>query len=129
MAKITWNTDCNAPGCPGEIVHPDGRTVMVQTDWDYLGVASTFGWRLSSVQRAPRYCCGEETSCDDPTCTAARELAAKIAKRGPCEHDGTDGTIDCPDCGVTADEFISAADDWLAENDGATADDPGYFED
>lgn len=130
MAKITRNTNCNAPGCLGMIEHPDGRTVLVQTDWDYPGVASTFGWSLALVQRAPHYCCGEEAPCDDPACTectAARELAAEIEECGPCDHDRTDGTIDCPDCGVTAGEFISAAADWLSENDGATADDPGYF--
>ena len=44
-----------------------------------------------------------------------------------CQHDGTDGTVDCHECGVTAGEFISAARDWLDNNDGATAEDPGYF--
>jgi len=31
-------------------------------------------------------------------------------------------------CGVQAGEFISAAGEWLRENDGVTADDPGYFD-
>jgi hypothetical protein len=44
-----------------------------------------------------------------------------------CAHDGTDGTVDCKHCGVTAGEFIAAAGEWLRDNDGATADDPGYF--
>ena len=42
--EITWNTDVNAPCCPGEIVAEDGRTVLIQTDWDYPGFAITFGW-------------------------------------------------------------------------------------
>lgn len=97
---ITWDTDANAPGCAGRIVNDnDGRDILVQTDWDYPGTASTFGWNMGDVRN----------------------------KNGPCDHRGTDGTVDCPDCGVTASEFIAAAGAWLSENDGATADDPGYF--
>jgi hypothetical protein len=97
MGQITWNTDVNAPGCPGEIVNDDGRTVLLQTDWDYPGVASTFGWDIRDVLD------------------------------NPCDHNGTDGTVDC-ECGVTASEFIAAARQWLDDNDGAVMDDPGYFD-
>lgn len=45
-----------------------------------------------------------------------------------CQHDGTDGTIDCVSCGRTAADFIGAAADWMDEHDGETADDSGYFE-
>jgi hypothetical protein len=92
---IRWNTQVDAPGCPGEIVNDDGRTVLVQTDWDYPGVARTFGWSPREVQREDR---------------------------PPCDHRSTDGTVDCPACGVTAGEFIAAAREWLEEHDGATAD-------
>jgi hypothetical protein len=73
MSMITWNTNVNAPGCPGEILSEDGRSVLVQTDWDYPGVANTFGWSPKSVQKCPncnhisaavngeRYAC---TECD-----------------------------------------------------------------
>lgn len=101
---ITWNTDCNAPGCPGEIVAADGRTILIQTDWDYPGTAQTFGWSLTEVQQEGR-------------------------KDNPCDHDGTDGTVQCPECRLSPGAFISAAYDWLVENDGVTANDPGYFGD
>ena len=99
---IMWNTDVNAPCCPGEIVDQEtGKTVLVQTDWDYPGVASTFGWSLRDVQQPDR---------DEP-----------------CNHDRIDGTVDCEDCGLTASDFIGAAEEWLSDNDGVEADDPGYF--
>ena len=102
MNPITWSTDVNAPCCPGEIVAEDGRSILVQTDWDYPSVAQSFGWSLRNVQRCP-YC-------------------------GGCDHSSTDGTVDCPECGVTAGAFIAAAGEWLRDNDGTTAEDPGYFE-
>ena len=100
--KITWNTEVNAPCCPGEIVNGDGRSVLVQTDWDFPSVAGSFGWSPNFVQ-----------VCDEPG--------------RYCDHDGTDGTVDCS-CGVTAGDFISAARGWLDDHDGATVEDPGYFE-
>lgn len=30
------------------LVADDGRDILVQTDWDYPGVASTFGWQACS---------------------------------------------------------------------------------
>lgn len=107
--QITWNTDVNAPCCPGEIVNEDGRSILIQTDWDFPGVARTFGWDMKDVQKWP----DEE------------ELAK--AEFEPCDHESTDGTVKCKDCGCTPSDFISAAYDYLRENDGATADDPGYF--
>lgn len=98
--KITWNTDVRAPGCPGEIVTEDDRTLLIQSDWDFPGVASTFGWSCRRVQIRPGF---------------------------DCDHRGTDGTVTCPDCYVSAARFIEDARVWLEEHDGATADDPGYF--
>jgi hypothetical protein len=102
MSRIYFDTECNAP-CVGMIVlaSDTSRTVLVQTDWDYPGVAQSFGWSLTELQRN---------------------------RRTPCQHSGTDGTIDCPDCGIPASEFISAAGDWLQSNDGVSAEDPGYFD-
>jgi hypothetical protein len=81
-------------------VSDDGQTVLVQTDWDFPATAETFGWSTRNVQVCPE--------CD-------------------CDHNGTDGTVDCPDCGIKAGDFIDAAREWLDNNDGVTAEDPGYF--
>jgi hypothetical protein len=102
-------------------VADDGRTVLVQTDWDYPGTASTFGWNIADVQQ-PLYCDDEDTPCDDMSCPVC------TADHPHCDHCGTDGTVDCRDCGVTASEFIGAAREWLENNDGAQAEDPGYFD-
>lgn len=103
MATITWNTEVNAPCCPGEILsHDERRSILIQRDTDFPSVAQTFGWSLASVQKRGKH---------------------------KCAHDGSDGSIDCRECGVTALQFINAARDWLEANDGATAEDPGYFND
>lgn len=127
--QITWNTEVNAPCCPGEIIAEDGRTVLIQTDWDYPGVAGSFGWSTQLVQHCPE--CGVvHVDRDDVhsrgypvefNCPDCRRLCIN-----PCPHQTTDGTVDC-DCGMPAGEFIDAARDWLESNDGATASDPGYF--
>lgn len=93
----------DAPCCI-KIVAEDGRDVLIQVDYDYPGIASTFGWNMREVQ---------------------------VQNAGyygvPCDHSGTDGTIDCPDCGIKAGTFISAASEWISDHDGASAEDPGYF--
>ena len=87
------------------IVNDDGQDILVQVDYDYPGVASTFGWSLAAVH-----------------------LSRMTGTAGSaCEHGETDGTIDCPACGTSASEFIAAASEYLREHVGATADDPGYF--
>jgi hypothetical protein len=65
-------------------------SVLVQTDWDFPGVAQSAGWSLDMVQ-------GQAIDCD---------------------HDSTDGTVDCDGCGLSANEFISAARDWLYDHNG-----------
>lgn len=72
------------------IVHDDGRELVIQSDWDYAGVASTFGWSH--------------------------------------EHGATDGTIDCPDCGMTAGELLAEAQAYLDDHIGDSVSDPGYFD-
>jgi hypothetical protein len=142
MGMITWNTDVNAPCCPGEIIGPryrDDETgrftndrILIQTDWDYPVTARSFGWDMRTVQSAPyRECpqCGYRENiddCDDEFCPDCPDTRMEL-HTSDCEHRGTDGTVDCPECGLTASAFISAAGDWLDENDGATAIDPGYF--
>ncbi len=143
MGQIFWNTDVNAPGCPGEIQGERRRDrILIQTDWDYPATAQTFGWSLRDVQNCNRRAdfefgveCGvlvcEECrepfypmEVDDGQCP---ECGGHCVAMKVCDHDSTDGTVDCKVCGVTALEFITAADQWLRDNDGATADDPGYF--
>ena len=132
---ITWNTDVSAPCCPGEILNDDdNRSILIQTDWDYPSVASSFGWSLRQLQKCPT--CGklhkdvlvrgghECWDCDD----CDENPDGYTIGINTCEHDGTDGTVDCPNCGLTAGDFISAAREWLEDHDGATADDPGYFD-
>ena len=83
-----------APGCyllrRIEDDHETRDTILVQTDWDFPGVAQAFGWT-------------------------------------PCHCGGTDGTVDCRDCGRTAGEMITEADQYLFEHDGERVEDPGYF--
>lgn len=162
MGIITWNTNVNAPFCPGEIVGSDitfacgfypctcnppcdgvKQSILVQHDWDYPGVASSFGWSIREIQklladRALRFALMElhESIADNPANEAdtLEKLMLLVAesweteKNEPCEHGGTDGTIDCPDCGLRASSFIEAAGAWLRGHNGATADDPGYFQ-
>ena len=49
---IIWNTEINAPCCPGEIVNleDESQSILIQTDWDFPGVATSFGWSLREVQ-------------------------------------------------------------------------------
>lgn len=78
--------------------------LLVQTDYDYPGVASSFGWSVVNVEEPKPH-----------------------AFSTPCEHGATDGTIECA-CGTPASTFIASARDWLDDHLGDTADDPGYFE-
>jgi len=91
-----------ADGLPLIVNVDDGRSILVQTDYDYPGVASTFGWSL------PALVLPDGTLC-------------------PSDHDGTDGSIQCPGCGQPASYFIEAAGAYLRDEVGATAQDSGYF--
>lgn len=48
------------------IIHDDGRDILVQTDWDFPGLASTFGW----TPKKKRGCLHRETdgTIDCPVC-------------------------------------------------------------
>jgi hypothetical protein len=76
----------------------DGRRVLVQLDYEFPGLARTFGWSISAAI---------------PGC---RE-----------NHDQTDGSIACPACGTSAGVFISKASEFLEEGPDPI-EDPGYFE-
>jgi hypothetical protein len=94
-------------GTPGFILvavgpdeKPTGLTLLVQTDWDYPALASDFGWNIREVQF------------DGTT---------------GCDHSGSDGTVRCPNCSLTADAFIESARNFLLDSIGNIAPDPGYF--
>ena len=78
----------------------EDSTRLVQTDLDYPGLASTFGW------------------------------FPKPGPNMHCVHAGTDGTIDCPTCGKPASEFIQEAAEYLDDcvAVGEVVEDPGYFD-
>ena len=105
MSKIMIDTEVNALGCPCRILGFDDdrlptRSILVQSDWDYPGYARAFGWDIKSVQ---------------------------VDDEQPCDHNATDGTVDCKECGCKAGAFISAAGEFLSDNDGLETTDPGYF--
>lgn len=130
--KITLDANPSDAPCCLKIIADDGRDLLVQTDWDWPGIASTFGFSLASVQKCDK--CGKTSEkhfnrvvkfC--PHCINAVGFPGTNVG-STCHHSATDGTIDCPECGIRAGEFISAARQWMADNDGAQADDPGYFD-
>lgn len=69
---------------------------LVQCDWDYPAEACAIGWNLTRVQW--RY--GE---------------VIHLARRSDigCDHNGTDGTVKCPHCGIPAIKFIQFAAEYL----------------
>ena len=127
----------------------NGKSILIQSDWEYPSFACLFGagasddgyeseepsFTLKHVQTKIHLLCrpsrgrglkqkapieGMKTNFGRPTLEREPELE-------DCEHSCTDGTIDCRDCGVTVSEFITAAHTWLSNNEGAEAEDPGYF--
>lgn len=89
------------------------RSLFVQSDRDYCRLANSFGWTPSQAYGVwidpsiPKTANGDDNY---------------------CLHVNTDGTIPCA-CGCQPADFIESARDYLEENIGAVADDPGYFED
>lgn len=100
-----------AQGAPGYVISNEaGDEVLVQSDYDYPATATTFGFVLSALPL--------------PTGNAG----VSPSDWCPSDHDGTDGTIPCPSCGLPASFFIDAARGFLNDNLGTTTDyDPGYF--
>lgn len=66
------------------------------SDWDYPGFAQSLGWNI------------RESS-------TPKDKHGRFQKK--CSHMGTDGTVDCPDCGKSATAFISEASDFLFEHE------------
>ena len=98
-------TPDNAPCCLLAVAD-DGRSLLIQTDWDWPGFASDFGWTPARVQVQNYSYYGGKA----------------------CPHDGTDGTVDCDSCGMTATAFITDAGRMLRElaDSDESAEDPGY---
>jgi hypothetical protein len=71
----------------------------VQVDYEFPKAAESVGWTHRRVQKR-----GSRTVHLSRAMHAARN----------CEHRGSDGTVACPDCGITASEFIEAAADFLS---------------
>jgi len=129
--KITLNTEVNASNFCFEVLAEDGRSVFCQTDWDYCGFASTFGWSVRNVQKCRE--CGKvhiniDYHADTCTCEECPAIETGNAVTACCNHNSTDGTVPCKACGLAAGDFIAGAYDYIMANDGATADDPGYFD-
>jgi hypothetical protein len=72
---ITWNTK-QIPGIIGEIENEDGRTILIQNDWDYPAIASTFEWSARFVQ-CERCRCGGMI--DRSVSTGLRQLRYEIS--------------------------------------------------
>lgn len=108
-----------AHGIPGYILSNDetGEDRLIDVDWDYPGLARTFGASLRTLVRAP---------IGDPEVLSTDENG-QIQRLYWCEHKGTDGTIACPDCGTQPGAFIAAAADYL-DNEPDPVEDPGYFD-
>lgn len=54
-------------------------------------------------------------------------LVSELGGNVMCDCGETDGTVDCPH--KTASDMITAADDWLFDNDGLEVDGRGSFDD
>jgi hypothetical protein len=132
--KIQIDTDITSDR-PCQIVDlVTRRTVMPSTDFEYPSYAQTFGFDLHTVQRCPN--CKKTVlvpNLDDGRtqpvyfhCENCMDAGSTIT-HACCTHDRTDGTVQCPACGLSAGAFISAASDFLSVHHGLTAEDPGYF--
>lgn len=75
-----------------------GQELVIQFDWDYRLPAQAFGWSVEQVRP---------------------ELG--------CPHEGTDGTVPCRKCGLTASDFLAHAGNYLTAHVGSSIPDPGFF--
>lgn len=97
---------------------------FIQTDWEYPPLARAFGWNMASVQKC--HYCGEAFDADTPGADEdCDENDDGHDRPDGCQHDGTDGTVDCK-CGLKAGDFIASAFDWLDAHDGETTECDDY---
>ena len=99
----------------------EDETRLIQTDWDYPGVASNLGW---SPKRASREYIRSGNYRRGFVVTDRLHLEC-IRE---CDHSFTDGTVDCPGCGFDASYMIQHAGRWIRDREGQTFEDPGYFD-
>lgn len=104
------------------ITHDDGRDILIQSDWDFCGVASSFGWRPENKEE----CDWDTSECE--FCALKEECEDGKFVSCQCWQFGTDGTVECPNCHKTASEFISDAAAFLDDSPDSV-EDPGYFGD
>ncbi len=65
---------------------------------------------IRSVNRRKGYRFSQLVQTDWDFPSVANSLGWRgLRKRKECNHSQTDGTVDCPECGAKASEFISAA--------------------
>lgn len=97
----------------GFLIVPNGAspygpgTVLIQSDWDYPAVASKMGFFSDEI---------DETYVLDKPKRKLKKRKGFNKSYENCSHDGTDGTVTCPDCGKTVQEFINQAYDFIQEN-------------
>jgi len=104
--KIHIDTDQNPPCgriyAPCRIVAEDGRDIVCNHDLDYPGFANTFGWSVRNVQKCPvceRILTDVDYRANKVNCENCDENEDGYTRFPCCEHDGTDGTVDCKVCG------------------------------
>ena len=78
---------------------------LYQIDYDFPAGATRCGWCILRVQR--------DKSGKVRVLTRTPRDYGKRAALGYCEHGGTDGTVNCPGCGIEAGDFIEAAAEFL----------------
>jgi hypothetical protein len=122
------------------VIAEDGQDMLVQLDYDFCSLAKYFGWSPSNIATYEVWdsnfhggdaievvFSGTIEECDEYMHAPPFEGNDRgLTRRLMCDHDDTDGTIDC-DCGMNAMKFINDAQKWLDDHEGAVADDPGYF--
>lgn len=123
--KITLIAHPSDAPCCVKIVCADGRDMLVQTDFEFPPVASSFGWCTREVQKCDS--CGQISfDLHNQIVKFCRHCKKNVGT--VCHHCETDGTVNCTHCGVTVSDFIQASRQWIDTHDGARVDDPGYFE-
>jgi hypothetical protein len=110
--KITLDTNPSDAPCCIKLIAEDGSDMIIQTDYDWPGIASSFGW-------STRHCNGKSTL------TFRSDSNVEDMCNGTPY---TDGTVDCPRCNKPAREFIQEAREYIDDHDGDSIEDPGYYD-
>ncbi len=110
----------DAPGCIKLELEDSDKSVLIQTDWEWPGLASALGWGCQCHPTLGKPCACEKL---------------------PCSCGTSDGTVDCPTCKIrvvedgkvkllkcTASRMIMYAREWLDEHDGVLFDTDEFTE-